>query len=754
MKKKFAALLGIAVGAFLLGYGALTLAYPSPAPYGVAQYHGYYKGAIDSSGDFVLQNTHSDPPNGYSAISPATNSATEFINEIMARLSGSAWDKTGASFIIDTMMGGSRNRPPQAAQITAWKNAVNAYAAAGRVNWNTNYCYTLNTYYQRDRNNPSSGTDDASYFDDSGCSSAIVFTNPNGTHYAIRRQCANPLGFPEPLTSLAPPVTFTISGNTTVSNANPIPGTTISFGYYVQNTGPTSTSPTTVTWKAMNSTSGATVASGSAGVMAKGALLLKHTESYTIPVATAPGTKICRRTDATPHTQAGGTYTGTPVCATVAYSYTLVPTVNPIVTDSSGNPVSGVAEPGDNITFQFTVKNTGLTVSQSVSCTEYGITKVGFYNFTAPAYDTASSPGYVPPPDTCPQTFASGSLTTIATEVVPAASITLNHTLCRTLVIVPATAAGATAKAEACVQIGAKPYMQVLGGDVSAGNPQTSGGACGATPTAAIVGWNKENSPTFNGAGVQFAAMAVNNIYDFATAQGNAAGAAPPSGLAFANNTVTSGGLFGGKFGSPDCIPDYYANLPTTFTSLPATPINLATLATGTYTVNAPGGVAISGLLVPGRRVAIYVTGDVLIDNPINYPPANWTVGNLPLFELIVKGNIYISKNVASVDGLFVAQPNGASGGTIYTCAKTTLPVLSIQTTDPTYASQCSTTKLTINGSFVANQVQLLRTTGTLSQNNAPAEQFNYSPALWMAVPPNQPTNNSYDSITSLPPIL
>ena len=133
----------------------------------------------------------------------------------------------------------------------------------------------------------------------------------------------------------------------------------------------------------------------------------------------------------------------------------------------------------------------------------------------------------------------------------------------------------------------------------------------------------------------------------------------------------------------------------------------------------------------------------------------------MPMLELVAKGNIYIANGVTQLDGLYVAQPNGATGGNIYTCAQPVLPATAYPI-DNTLSGNCHN-GLTINGAFVAKQVRFMRTRGTLYQSNAAepstsaniAEVFRFSPAVWMAQPPNQ-TNGvlEYDAIASLPPIL
>jgi len=160
---------------------------------------------------------------------------------------------------------------------------------------------------------------------------------------------------------------------------------------------------------------------------------------------------------------------------------------------------------------------------------------------------------------------------------------------------------------------------------------------------------------------------------------------------------------------------------------------------------------------VAGRRITVYVNNDVQINGNINYP-ASWSSGNPPLLQLVVKGNIFIRNNVSRIDGVFITQKQGATGGTIYTCTTGASALIP----DGNLYNRCNS-KLTINGAFIANEVQFLRTRGTRQQGTAGetngsgniAEVFNFSPALWMAQPVGSLSGPvKYDLITSLPPIL
>ncbi len=421
-------------------------------------------------------------------------------------------------------------------------------------------------------------------------------------------------------------------------------------------------------------------------------------------------------------------------------NYNLVPSVTTTV---DGNPVSGGAEAGQTIHFGYAINNTGSDASPAATgCTIYTNVHAGY--FAEPPVPTGSGgPG---PGTGCPRAFTPGSTALGSGEDVIAAA---NQTVCRSLFVNPASPTVGSRGDEACVHVVSKPYFKVYGGDVSAGNGQsTAAGICASNLDAAIIGWNRGGSAGYAGAGAQFAAMALGAIYETASSGGSGLA---PSGLAFAN-TAASGSTYGGAFGSLSCIRDYYA-------ARPASPLSFTTIAaatqSGAYAMSGPGPFVISGP-VPNKRVTLFVQGDVLISGDITYP-ASWTANDSPLFELVVEGNIYIRNNVSRIDGLYIAQRSGASGGTIYTCATAAVPLVP----GPGLNGTCGN-KLTINGAFIANDVQFLRTRGTRQQaaanepssSNNIAEVFNFSPALWMAQPVGLPTSLQYDSITGLPPIL
>ncbi|HSX32234.1 MAG TPA: hypothetical protein VLF43_03160 [Candidatus Saccharimonadales bacterium] len=742
--KKLLLLIGIC-SAFAVGYGSAGGAFPAGGMYGRGEYNGYFNNANDTNGTYVLPNQYSGE-----AYPSSINSATEFINFVRGSegLGGNAQQKTGAAFLIQTMIGSSRKRPPSSAQITEWMNRVNSAQAAGRITWRTNYSYCINSFYQGPRGG-GSPNDDA-FFDECGTAPAIVFRNSSGrVVYAIKWLCSNPVGNVDPIPDDAAP--FNMDGDTTVNDATPIPGQTITFRYTVENIG---TGPSTdITWWARDTASGATTAGpGNAGTFTPGQAK-NFSESYTVPITATPGTQICRRIYFRPDTPAGAQNFGDFACAVVQYSFTLRPTIT-VAVNGAPLPANSVAEPGDTLNFDYAVINSGNTDSTPADCTRFSNAINGFHSAPSPAESSAGWASFAVPG--CPFVFPRLSTTPVngAAESFTIAATDANKSVCRIFTIDPASFGGGPASVEACVQVGAKPYLRVYKGDVSAGNGWPA--SC-VNSDSSIVGWNKE-SPSYGGAGVQYAAYAIKDIQDFATAYGNTAGAAPGSSLAFANTTASGPDVFGGSFGSLPCIPDYYNRSTLTTTSAWGGG-NITSLPNGQASFTVTGNTTMSGNVNPGQQSVVYVDGDVFIDGDIRYV-GNWSVNNMPLFQLVVRGNIYISEDVTQLDGIYIAQPDTATNGNIYTCAASNgVPVA---TNDTAIYTRCKN-PLTVNGAFIAREVQFLRTAGTLSQS-APgenpaagniAEVFNFSPATWIQQPP-VPSDmlEGYDAITSLPPVL
>jgi len=324
-------------------------------------------------------------------------------------------------------------------------------------------------------------------------------------------------------------------------------------------------------------------------------------------------------------------------------------------------------------------------------------------------------------------------------------------------VIVPAGGDGGSVSGSGCSSpVINEPYLKVFGGDVAAGTGFLNGNniSCTNSSTASIQTFNTGVNP-YGGSGTALAALSVKpiatNIADegFASAQGGGVSGstvAAPKTLSFGNDDPAS--RYGGDYGSSSsgCSPDYFsgAPAPTAANSLSGA-VNLSGL-NGTYV--ASDSLQLSGTITQGQHVLIYSAWPVTITGPIAFTNPGANVADMPSFSLVVKNNtINIAGNVDSLAGNYIAQ-----GGDINDCS-----------TNGNIYTYCST-KLTVYGSFVANNIEFYRMgqNGSLrysasdsgpGSNNA-SEEFDYSPATWLAQPPASGTPPAYDAVTSLPPVL
>lgn len=319
----------------------------------------------------------------------------------------------------------------------------------------------------------------------------------------------------------------------------------------------------------------------------------------------------------------------------------------------------------------------------------------------------------------------------------------------------------------ACDRVMAKPYFRVYGGDISAGSSACRGWSASNMP-GMITAFNSTATPG-KGSGTQLAALAIGAIHEFSSATGRTAAPVPPKGLAFAN--VSASGAWGGSMGVSSCPHDYFGTQQTDgeFTG---PDFNVSGWNRNMRTAS---GVRVSGVVDIYNQVTLYVDGDAVISDNISYalPPAprsGWSYTEIPNFTLVARGNIYIGSNVTEMAGTYIAQPKNisdpaAGGGEIYTCAFGMNPPTEAQLTRVTGApgnDNCRN-QLTINGSFIAKRVRLLRTNGSLkdsapNENRASTtmgERFIFSPEAWLssAIRPIG-GYESYDAITTLPPVL
>lgn len=303
-----------------------------------------------------------------------------------------------------------------------------------------------------------------------------------------------------------------------------------------------------------------------------------------------------------------------------------------------------------------------------------------------------------------------------------------------------------------------QPYHKVYGGDVSVGAGFGSG--CVKNTSATIIGWNSTSGgPGNRGAGAQLAAFAIGQINRFATGQQQNNG--NPKSLTFANtgagfpNTDYGGGL--GEQYIP-CINNYW----NPSGGVVPSPINPATNGSFTHTGNLALNVN-SGGIGTGRRVTVYVDGNVYIPANINYQSTTYgsSIANIPSFRLIVRGNIYVGSGVTELNGLFVAMPRTgvADSGKFYTCGRSNF-------TPPTAAQMRSDNalcdnQLTVYGVVVADTIKFLRKHGTIADavvgetyrsGGQPAEKFIYTPEMWLTS--DFGGGGEFDGYGTMPPIL
>ncbi|HEX5456614.1 MAG TPA: YXWGXW repeat-containing protein, partial [Candidatus Saccharimonadales bacterium] len=305
-----------------------------------------------------------------------------------------------------------------------------------------------------------------------------------------------------------------------------------------------------------------------------------------------------------------------------------------------------------------------------------------------------------------------------------------------------------------------KPYLRVYGADVIAGSSFKNGDTC-PNPGDSRINAYRSTDSSKSGSGTQLAALALQGISGFGSA---GLSGSWPWGLTFSNTDNVSGGSSsqpndGGLYnGQALCSDDFYD------TQVSPKPLNVATTSPADISnrvVNLNGGkptqfLRNGDLTINGgtfdKQAQVFVNGDVYITHDISF-------GVTKYLGIIAKGNIYISKDVHRLDGLYVAQPdNSGARGYIYTCSNGFAPVAISE-----LFANCHS-QLVINGAFAAKYVSFLRSANSLRDSSVresasasrAAEIFNFSPEIYLYTPVFEEvtTGQPYQYITTLPPIL
>lgn len=341
-----------------------------------------------------------------------------------------------------------------------------------------------------------------------------------------------------------------------------------------------------------------------------------------------------------------------------------------------------------------------------------------------------------------------------------------------------------------------QPYVSVFGADVVAGQGVGRDERCESGNTGSFIAANFDSSNS-RGAGVQFAAQAMSQINGFSTAKMRTSSPSPLTGLAFAN-TTNDGAAMPGSMLNHYCGIDYIDRMPIEEGIAAFTPpsdnqtlrevfqqgsnsVALRYDGPDNLTLSIPPGLADNPgdpqasqhQLANGQRRTLYVTGqDVLIRSNIVYQSYDWEdVADIPSFNLIVDGSIYIHPDVTELDGIYFAT------GDIYTCANNINNPVSLSR-----AFEDCQSPLQVNGALSANRIVFNRYADSslraglrgefptrsnterscldVSEDRriCAAETINFSPEAYLVepvLPPSTvPGQSQYESITSLPPIL
>jgi Repeat of unknown function (DUF5648) len=116
--------------------------------------------------------------------------------------------------------------------------------------------------------------------------------------------------------------------------------------------------------------------------------------------------------------------------------------------------------------------------------------------------------------------------------------------------------------------------------------------------------------------------------------------------------------------------------------------------------------------------VAIIIPNWICLPGGPPLPPFTWNVNNVPSFVLHASGNIYIDPGVTELDGMYAAEAGNGKPGRIYTCGVNNGGGNFTPMAKDNLYDNCNK-QLVVYGSFQANQVNLMRTFGSL-RNDAP----------------------------------
>lgn len=704
--------------AFLIGYGTATAAWPGVSDRD--EYHGYFYDVHDGYGDSVIS----------TGIPDYVDSADEFIAFIKDQLNnGTAQNKTGAAFIIQTMLGSpwSRSKPPTSAQIIDWESRVQAAEDRGYVTWSGNFTHSGNSYWQGGKTG--ANPDDDAFYYESGTRTSVIFRNSEGNAaYVLKRDCANPLtyGYMPGLD-----VSWNTWGWTTVQSTA-APGESVTYSHNINDFSYTAV-PSTTYYTIDGASSTATGMTSKTGTTSIDPYqTFQVSESFTIPSNAAAGTKYCRHIVWNPSDAWGaGERASDEACVTVVIPAKLKAAM-------SVSPTSMAAS--DTATFTPSISATTnaspITVNCSIKRTLYATDGATTDLGSQDCVTTAGSSDIV---------IGAGASVILKTNTYLAPDdIAIGSKVCDVITITNPTASGyydsaSDQTASACVTIAKSPYVHFIG-DVWAG-----GGFAAITPacdnSASITTVTRSHAlssdGTTPGSGTSFAAFALGKITNFGSGSASlTTSTGIGDGLTFSNLYTNKLGYYGA---SQHCITDYTDTYESS-TAASSGNTDIAVGSSGSWRVD--GDVTLHGTIGAGIQKVYYVNGNVTVSGNVTYPATFNAAGNIPSLVIIATGNIYVNADVEQMDGIFITQ------GTFYTC---------YPKTEPATINTCNK-QLTVNGSVIANAVDLFRTAGaegtTADSQKEAAEIFNLSPEVYIDNALNQSSSTviTTSEVRELPP--
>jgi hypothetical protein len=285
------------------------------ALFGRSDYYGYFNNVHDDYGTDVL--------------SGGIPSYVDSVDELVTFLwneskSSSAQDRTGAAFIVNTMLG--YNGPGKGKSVitsngTDWAdliNRLNERQSKGKIKWNVNLSESINSYYQG--TSSGSNPDDDAFFNQAVNGLSIqILNDDNSNAYILRRDCANPIGQLSGLPKVS--ASWSISTTASADRTTATVGATITWTHVVKNNGPNPTDAG-VTYHYQNRSdlgggtgSNYTLRSGSASGTTG-----SFTSTYRVGASDA-GKTLCRATSASPSAKGNNSWTeSAPSCVSVVSS--------------------------------------------------------------------------------------------------------------------------------------------------------------------------------------------------------------------------------------------------------------------------------------------------------------------------------------------------------------------------------------------------------------------------------------------------